>query len=79
MEIVIRLDMMLAREKMSLLDLSDKVGIHVKNLSIMKTGKGKAIKYESIKKICTVLNCTPNDIFEIRKKPVPQPQRPNAS
>ncbi|RYG51058.1 MAG: transcriptional regulator [Chitinophagaceae bacterium] len=75
---VIRLDMMLARQKMTLLQLSELVGIHPKNLSIMKTGKGRAIKYESMLKICTVLKCTPNDLFEIRRKELTGPEDPKA-
>lgn len=62
--IIIRLDVMLAKRKMSLTELSDRVGITMANLSILKTGKAKAIKLETLSKICQVLQCQPGDILE---------------
>ena len=65
-EIIIRLDVILALKKMSLQELADKVDVHVTNLSIFKNGRGKAIKTVTLMRICKVLGCTPNDIFEFR-------------
>lgn len=64
MAIIVNLDVMMARRKMSLTELSDKVGITMANLSILKTGKAKAIRFETLDAICTVLNCQPGDILE---------------
>lgn len=64
MPIVINLDVMMARRKMSLNELSDKVGITISNLSILKTGKAKAIRIETLEAICTALDCQPGDILE---------------
>ncbi|SFW77732.1 helix-turn-helix domain-containing protein [Chitinophaga sancti] len=64
MPIVINIDVMLARRKMSLTELSGKVGITMSNLSILKTGKAKAIRLETLEAICKVLNCQPGDILE---------------
>ena len=55
---------MMARRKMSLTELSEKVGITMANLSILKTGKAKAIRLETLEAICKVLNCQPGDILE---------------
>ncbi len=57
---------MLARRKMSLTELSDRVGITMSNLSILKTGKAKAIRLETLEAICKVLDCQPGDILEFR-------------
>jgi len=57
---------MLARRKMSLTELSERVGITMSNLSILKTGKAKAIRLETLESICAVLNCQPGDILEFR-------------
>lgn len=64
MPIVINLDVMMARRKMSLNELSEKVGITISNLSILKTGKAKAIRIETLEAICTALDCQPGDILE---------------
>ncbi|EHQ29231.1 helix-turn-helix domain-containing protein [Mucilaginibacter paludis] len=64
MPIVVNLDVMMARRKMSLTELSEKVGITMANLSILKTGKAKAVRLETLEAICRVLNCQPGDIFE---------------
>ena len=66
MPIVINLDVMLARRKMSLTELSERVGITMSNLSILKTGKAKAIRLETLEAICKVLECQPGDILEFR-------------
>jgi putative transcriptional regulator len=64
MPIIINLDVMMAKRKMSLNELSDKVGITVSNLSILKTGKAKAIRLETLETICRVLDCQPGDLLE---------------
>ncbi|MBE9600813.1 helix-turn-helix transcriptional regulator [Pedobacter sp. MC2016-24] len=64
MPIVINLDVMLAKRKMSLTELSDKVEITMSNLSILKTGKAKAVRLDTLSAICRVLNCQPGDILE---------------
>lgn len=62
--IVINVDVMLAKRKMSVTELSNKVGITMANISILKNGKAKAIKLETLNKICEVLECQPGDILE---------------
>jgi putative transcriptional regulator len=64
MAIIINLDVMLARRKMSLTELSERVGITMSNLSILKTGKAKAVRLETLNAICEVLDCQPGDILE---------------
>jgi putative transcriptional regulator len=64
--IVVNLDVMLARRKMRLNELADAVGISVPNLSILKTGKAKAIRFSTLNAICRVLDCQPADILEYR-------------
>jgi len=64
MPIVVNLDVMLAKRKMSLTELSEKVGIAMANLSILKTGKARAIRFSSLEEICRVLECQPGDILE---------------
>ena len=59
---------MLARRKMSLTELSEKVGITMSNLSILKTGKAKAVRLETLESICEALDCQPGDILEYRSK-----------
>jgi putative transcriptional regulator len=68
MPIIVNLDVMMAKRKMSLNELSDKVGISLSNLSILKTGKAKAIRFSTLETICEVLNCQPADIFEYVKE-----------
>jgi putative transcriptional regulator len=67
MPIIINLDVMMARRKMSLNELSEKVGITISNLSILKTGKAKAIRIETLEAICKALDCQPGDILEFRE------------
>jgi putative transcriptional regulator len=64
MPIVVNLDVMLARRKMPLTELSEKVGITMSNLSILKTGKAKAIRFSTLEMICEILECQPGDILE---------------
>jgi putative transcriptional regulator len=64
MPIVINLDVMMAKRKMSLNELSERVGITLSNLSILKTGKAKAIRFSTLETICRVLDCQPADILE---------------
>ena len=64
MAIIVNLDVMLARRKMSLTELSEKVGITMSNLSILKKGKAKAIRFTTLDAICKVLDCQPGDILE---------------
>ncbi len=63
MAIVVDLDVMLARRKMRLNDLSEKVGVAPQNLSILKTGKAKAIRFSTLDAICDALQCEPGDIL----------------
>lgn len=64
MPIVVNLDVMMAKRKMSLNELSEKVDLTLSNLSILKTGKAKAIRFSTLESICKVLNCQPADILE---------------
>lgn len=64
MAIIVNLDVMMARRKMSLNELSARVGITLSNLSILKTGKAKAIRIETLEAICAALDCQPGDILE---------------
>ncbi len=62
--IVVRIDVMLAKRKMSVTELSEKVGITMANLSILKNGKAKAIRLETLEKLCKALQCQPGDLLE---------------
>ena len=64
MPIVVNLDVMLAKRKMSLTELSERVGITIANLSVLKSGKAKAIRFSTLEEICKILNCQPGDILE---------------
>ena len=64
--IVFNVDVMLARRKMSLTELSERVGITMANLSILKTGKAKAVRVETLNKLCHALDCQPGDLLEYR-------------
>lgn len=66
MAIIVNLDVALAKKKMSLTELSDAVGITMANLSILKTGKAKAIRFSTLEAICEALGCQPGDILEFR-------------
>ena len=67
MTTIINIDVMLARRKMSLTELSEKVGITMANLSILKNGKAKAIRFSTLEAICEALDCQPGDILEYRR------------
>jgi putative transcriptional regulator len=64
MAVIVNLDVMLAKRKMSLTELSERVGITMSNLSILKKGKAKAIRFSTLERICEVLECQPGDILE---------------
>jgi putative transcriptional regulator len=64
MSIIVNLDVMMAKRKMSLNELSEKVRLTLSNLSILKTGKAKAIRFSTLESICDVLDCQPGDILE---------------
>jgi putative transcriptional regulator len=68
MAIIVNLDVMMAKRKMSLNELSEKVGLTLANLSILKTGKAKAIRFSTLETICKVLDCQPGDILEYRNE-----------
>ena len=64
--IIVNLDVMMAKRKMSLNELSERVGITLANLSILKTGKAKAVRFSTLDAICKALDCSPGDILEYR-------------
>ena len=67
MAIIVNLDVMLARRKMSLTELSERVGITLANLSILKTGKARAVRVDTLNRLCAALNCQPGDLLEYRE------------
>jgi len=67
MPIIVNLDVMMAKRKMSLNELSDKVELTLSNLSILKTGKAKAIRFTTLEAICSALDCQPGDILEYKE------------
>lgn len=66
--IVVNLDVIMAKRKISSMELSEKIGITPANLSILKTNKGKAIRFSTLDKLCEVLDCTPQDILEYKRE-----------
>jgi putative transcriptional regulator len=68
MAIIVNLDVMMAKRKMSLNELSEKVGLTLSNLSILKTGKAKAIRFSTLDAICKILDCQPADILEFKSE-----------
>lgn len=68
MAIVVNLDVMMAKRKMSSGELAERIGITPANLSILKTGKARAIRFSTLESICSVLDCQPGDILEFRKE-----------
>ena len=66
MSIIINIDVMLAKRKMSVTELSERVGITMANISVLKNGKAKALKVTTIAKLCEALDCQPGDILEYR-------------
>jgi len=67
MAIVINIDVMLAKRKMSVTELAEKVGITMANISILKNGKAKAVRFSTLEAICKALDCQPGDILEFRR------------
>lgn len=74
MAIVINLDAMLTRRSMTLTELSDRVGITIANLSNLKTGKARAIRFTTLDAICTALDCQPGDLIEHQPERTPPPE-----
>lgn len=72
MAIVVNIDVMMAKRKMSLNELAEKVDITPANLSILKTGKTKAIRFSTLEAVCRVLDCQPGDILEYTPEEAPQ-------
>lgn len=68
MSIVVNVDVMMAKRKMSLSELAEKIGITPANLSILKTGKAKAVRFTTLDSICRALDCTPGDVLEFRNE-----------
>jgi putative transcriptional regulator len=68
MPIIVNLDVMMAKRKMSLNELSEKVDLTLANLSILKTGKAKAIRFSTLEAICKALDCQPGDLLEYSKE-----------
>ncbi|MEE0967538.1 MAG: helix-turn-helix transcriptional regulator [Bacilli bacterium] len=68
MMIIVNIDVMLAKRKMSVTELSERVGITMANISILKNGKAKAIRVETLDKICKALDCQPGDILEYKSE-----------
>ncbi len=72
MAIIVNLDVMMAKRKMSLNELSEKVDITLSNLSILKTGKAKAVRFSTLEAICKALDCQPGDILEYSESEIQQ-------
>ena len=68
MAIIINIDVMLARRKMSVTELAEKVGITMANISVLKNGKAKAIRFSTLEAVCKALDCQPGDILEYKKE-----------
>ena len=68
-EIIFNIDVMLAKRKMSVTELAERVGITLANMSVLKTGKAKAVKVSTLAKLCAALDCQPGDVLEYRPSP----------
>jgi len=68
MAIIINIDVMLARRKMSVTELAERVGITIANISVLKNGKARAIRFSTLEAVCAALDCQPGDILEYRKE-----------
>ena len=79
MPIIVNLDVMMAKRKISLSELSEKVNITMANLSILKTNKAKAIRFSTLELICRVLECQPSDILEYKEEKSQADNKPNSS
>ncbi|MBQ9944834.1 MAG: helix-turn-helix transcriptional regulator [Clostridia bacterium] len=66
--IIVNIDVMMAKRKMSLTELAEKVGITLANMSILKTGKAKAVRFETLDKLCRALDCQPGDILQFAEE-----------
>lgn len=73
MAIIVNVDVVLAQRKMKMKDLAEAIGITVQNLSILKTGKARAIRFSTLDAICRHLDCQPGDVLEYRPEPPVQP------
>jgi putative transcriptional regulator len=67
MPIIINIDVMLAKRKMSVTELAEKVGITIANVSVLKNGKAKAIRFSTLEAVCTALDCQPGDILALER------------
>jgi putative transcriptional regulator len=67
MAIIVNIDVMLARRKMSVTELADRVGITIANISVLKNGKAKAIRFFTLEAVCSALECQPGDILEYKR------------
>jgi putative transcriptional regulator len=77
--IVVNLDVMLARRKMRLNELAERVGITAQNLSVLKTGRARAIRFGTLEKLCEVLDCQPGDLFAFENPAADAAAGPNSS
>jgi len=66
MAIIVNIDVMLAKRKMSVTELADRVGITIANISVLKNGKAKAIRFSTLEAVCNVLECQPGDVLEYK-------------
>jgi putative transcriptional regulator len=71
MAIIVNIDVMLAKRKMSVTELAERVGITMTNISILKNGKAKAIRFSTLEAVCTALDCQPGDILALQPEPHP--------
>lgn len=76
MPIIVNLDVMLARRKMRSKELAERIGITEQNVSLLKSGKVRGIRFETLEKICEILECQPGDILEHRDAGADRPKRP---
>lgn len=67
MAIIVNIDVMLAKRKMSVTELADRVGITIANMSVLKTGKAKAIRFSTLEAVCNALECQPGDVLEYKR------------
>jgi putative transcriptional regulator len=79
MPIIVNLDVMLAKRKRRLNDLAEAVGITPQNLSVLKTGRARAIRFSTLEAICQYLECQPGDILEFRTEPMDPGDKPDSA
>ena len=77
MPIIVNVDVMLARRKMRLNTLAELVGITPQNLSVLKTGRAKAVRFSTLERLCEVLDCQPGDLLSFDKSPIPSTETTN--